>query len=127
MPVSRFVATFLISVLTLAPAVVIAQQQKADVLAGRWSGAVKADVGEMQIEASLKIEGETIKGEIKTFHGNFRIDKAELQKDGRWKVSFTTEDGGAGSLIGIVKGDAFAGDWDFRPNAVGTFALTRLK
>ena len=126
MSASRFAAALLASVLTLSSAVILAQQ-KAAVLDGRWSGAVKAEMGEMPIDVTLKTEGETLKGEIKTFHGNFRIEKGELQKDGRWKLSFTTDDGGAGSLIGAVKGDAFSGDWDFRPNAVGTFALTRVK
>jgi hypothetical protein len=55
------------------------------------------------------------------------IVKAERQKDGRWKVSFTTEDGGAGSITGALKVDTFAGDWDFRPNAVWTFTLTKAK
>ena len=126
MSASRFATALFVSAFTLASAVIVAQQ-KAAVLDGRWSGAVKAEMGEMPIEVTLKAEGETIKGDIKTFHGNFLIEKGELQKDGRWKLSFKTEDGGAGSLIGTVKGDAFAGDWDFRPNAVGTFALTRVK
>ncbi len=126
MSASRFATALLVSVLTLASSVVFAQQKTA-VLDGRWSGAVKAEMGEMPIDVTLKTEGETIKGEIKTFHGTFRIGKGELQKDGRWKLSFTTEDGGAGTMIGAVKGDTFEGDWDFRPNAVGTFALTRAK
>jgi len=126
MSASRFAAALLVSMLVAVTTVAFAQQ-KAVVLDGKWSGAVKADIGEMPIEVTLKVEGETVKGDIKTFHGSFRIEKGELQKDGRWKLSFTTEDGGAGSLIGAVKEDSFAGDWDFRPNAVGTFALTRVK
>ena len=102
-------------------------QTPASALAGRWTGAVKAEMGEMPIEVSLKVDGEAITGEIKTFHGVFKINKGEQQKDGRWKLSFVTDDGAAGSLTGAVKGDAFSGDWDFRPNAVGTFALTRVK
>ena len=125
MSVARVAALF-VSILVVVSTVAFAQQ-KAAVLDGKWSGAVKADIGEMPIEVTLKVEGETVKGDIKTFHGSFRVEKGELQKDGRWKLSFTTEDGGAGSLIGAVKEDSFAGDWDFRPNAVGTFALTRVK
>ena len=126
MSASRLAAACFALILVLATAVTFAQQ-KATVLDGKWSGAVKADIGEMPIEVTLKVEGEAVKGDIKTFHGSFRIEKGELQKDGRWKLSFTTEDGGAGSLIGAVKEDSFAGDWDFRPNAVGSFALTRVK
>ena len=126
MSASRFVAAFLVSMLVVATTATFAQQ-KAAVLEGKWSGAVKADVGEMPIEVTLKVEGDTVKGDIKTFHGSFRIEKSELQKDGRWKLSFTTDDRANGSLTGAVKGDSFAGDWDFRPNAVGTFAVTRVK
>ncbi|HEX5217276.1 MAG TPA: hypothetical protein VFV98_17570 [Vicinamibacterales bacterium] len=126
MSTSRFAAACFVSILVVATAITFAQQ-KAAVLGGKWSGAVKADIGEMPIEVTLKVENEAVKGDIKTFHGSFHIDKGELQKDGRWKLSFTTDDGGAGSLIGAVKDDSFAGDWDFRPNAVGTFTLTRVK
>ena len=124
--VARSAAMFFASLVLAASAVALAQQ-KATVLDGRWSGAVKANVGEMPIEVTLKVEAESIKGDIKTFHGSFRIEKGELQKDGRWKLSFKTEDGNVGALIGTVKDDAFAGEWDFRPMAVGTFALTRVK
>jgi hypothetical protein len=30
-------------------------------------------------------------------------------------------------MKGVVKGDTFTGDWDFRPMAVGTFELERVK
>jgi hypothetical protein len=30
-------------------------------------------------------------------------------------------------MTGVVKGDTFTGEWDFRPMAVGTFALDRVK
>lgn len=96
-------------------------------LAGNWTGSVKADIGEMPISVVIKVDGEKVTGEIKNFHGAFRIEKGERQKDGRWKLTFATEDGATGSLLGVVKGEAFAGEWDFRPNAVGTFALTRAK
>ena len=102
-------------------------QEQVGVLAGRWIGAVKADIGEMPIEAVFKIEGEKFTGEIKTFHGAFKIGKAEREKDGRWKLSFTTEDGAAGSMTGTLNADTFAGDWDFRPNAIGKFTLTKVK
>ena len=111
-------------VIAAAPA---AGQDKAAALAGQWTGSVKADVGEMAIEAVFKVEGEKFTGEIKTFHGAFKIGKIEREKDGRWKLSFTTEDGETGSITGALNADTFAGDWDFRPKAIGKFSLTRAK
>lgn len=102
-------------------------QEKASALAGKWTGSVKADIGEMPIEAVFQVDGEKFSGEIKTFHGGFAIATAERQKDGRWKLPFKTADGASGALIGALKGDTFSGDWDFSPNAVGKFTLTKVK
>jgi hypothetical protein len=112
---------------TVFAAVPVGTQDTAAALAGQWTGSVKADVGEMPIEAVFRLEGEKFSGEIKTFHGAFKVGKIEREKDGRWKLSFTTEDGETGSLTGALNAGTFAGDWDFRPNAIGKFSLTKAK
>jgi hypothetical protein len=98
-----------------------------DALAGRWLGKVVADVGEMPIEVVLEVADGKVTGEIRTFHGALRIGRSERQADGRWKLSFTAEDGDTGTMLGAVTDDEFAGDWDFAPNAVGKFEVKRAK
>jgi hypothetical protein len=117
----------LVCALMLGLAVALPAQDKPAPPVGKWAGSVAADVGEMQIQVSVVMTDGKVSGEITTFHGAFTIDAGELQKDGRWKLSFTSPEGPTGSMTGLVKGDTFSGDWDFRPNAVGSFTLTRVK
>ncbi len=67
---------------------VLTAQDTPSAFAGNWTGSVKANVGEMPIEATFKVDGDKITGEIRTFHGGFKIEKSAREKDGRWKLSF---------------------------------------
>lgn len=108
--------------------VALPAQEKPAPPVGRWAGTVTADMGQMQIEVVVAAAAGKVTGEITTGHGVFKIDAGELQKDGRWKLSFTVQEGGpTGAMIGVVKDETFSGDWDFRPTALGTFSLTRVK
>jgi hypothetical protein len=91
---------------------------------GRWIGSVTADVGEMSIGIELKETDGKIAGTIETPHGNWAVDSVTA-REGRWTLHVKTEDGGEGRLVGQVKDGRFAGDWDFKPRAVGTFEVTR--
>jgi hypothetical protein len=95
-------------------------------IAGSWIGKVTADVGEMEISVSLTVKDGVASGSIETFHGGMTIAKGAF-KDGKWTLPFSTPDGGTGKMIAVLKGDTLSGDWDFSPNAVGTFALNRRK
>lgn len=96
-------------------------------LSGRWLGKVVADVGEMPIEVRLTLADGKVTGEIRTFHGSLRIESAERQDDGRWKLPFTDEEGLTGSIVGSVSEDVFAGDWNYAPRAVGKFEVKRAQ
>jgi len=109
--------------LSVAPTVL---QQKEPDLAGKWKGAVKADVGEMPIEVAITVEKGRASGTIKTFHGDLTIREGAFA-DGKWILPFGSPDGPRGKMTGVLKGDGFSGEWDFRPQAVGTFSLTRVK
>jgi hypothetical protein len=96
-------------------------------LAGKWRGAVKADVGEMPIEVVITVEKGKASGTIRTFHGELTIREGVFA-DGKWVLPFGSPDGSArGKMSGVLKGDGFSGEWDFRPQAIGTFSLTRVK
>ena len=95
-------------------------------IAGKWAGKVTADRGEMQIMVTLAVKDGVATGSIETPHGAMAIAKGTL-KDGKWTLPFSTEDGGAGKMVAVLKGDVLAGDWDFSPNAVGTFEVERVK
>lgn len=118
---------FVVSAVVVSLAALAAAQEKPDPLTGRWLGKVTANVGEMPIEVEVTVADGKVTGAVKNFHGAFKITQGERQKDGRWKLTFAADDGGTGTLLGAVDADAFTGEWDFRPNAVGTFALTRAK
>lgn len=98
----------------------------AEELDGRWTGKVVADAGEMPITVSLTVKNGAASGTIETFHGAMTITDGRLV-EGRWVLPFAAADGTKGRMSGVVKGDAFTGEWDYRPQAVGTFSLTRAK
>ena len=93
-------------------------------IVGRWIGSVTADVGEMSIGLDLKETDGKISGTLETPHGSWSVYSVTAVS-GRWTLQVKTEDGTEGRLIGQVKDGRFAGDWDFKPRAVGTFELTR--
>jgi hypothetical protein len=99
--------------------------KEAPSIAGKWVGKVVADRGEMPIAVTLTVKEGVASGSIETAHGAMTIAKGTL-KDGKWTLPFTAESG-TGRMIAVLKGDVLAGDWDFAPNAVGTFELTRQK
>ncbi len=101
-------------------------QQKAPDLAGKWKGVVKADAGEMPIEVAITIEKGQATGTIKTFHGDLVIRDGAFA-DGKWVLPFQAGDGPRGKMTGVLKGDTLSGEWDFRPQAFGTFSITRVK
>jgi hypothetical protein len=103
----------------------LATAQKPEELAGKWTGKVTADIGEMTIVATLKVKDGVVSGEIQTEHGISKVGKVEL-KDKKWVIPFTAETGETGTMTGTVSGDTFEGEWDHRPMALGTFTLKRL-
>jgi len=93
-------------------------------VSGRWIGSVSADAGEMSIGLDLKVANGKVSGTLETAHGNWTVESAAA-KDGRWTLVVKMDDGTDGRMTGQVKGDSFAGDWDFKPRPVGTFQLSR--
>jgi len=124
----RFSTLLLFLALPLAGAVLVGQQPSAPSapLDGIWRGMVTADIGQMVIEVTAKASGATASGQIQTAHGIMAIKGGKLA-DGVWTLPFQAEDGSKGEMKGSVKGDTFAGTWNFAPRAVGTFELTRQK
>jgi hypothetical protein len=118
-----------VAIALCAPAVVAAggrQTQKAPPIVGTWRGTVTADIGEMRIEVTLTEKDGKISGVIANPHGDFVIAQATLV-DSTWELPFAADDGSQGVMKGKVAGDDFTGEWDFRPRAVGTFTLKRVK
>jgi hypothetical protein len=102
------------------------QTTKPPAVVGIWTGAVSADVGEMTITVTVRADDAKLTGEITSPHGVFTFTSI-AEADGRWTLAFKTSDGATGQMKGVVKGDTFSGEWDFRPRAFGTFALDRSK
>ena len=99
---------------------------KVPTVVGEWTGGVSTDAGQMQMTVSIKADGRKLSGEISSPHGIFTF--TSITQDGeRWTLAFKTSDGATGQMKGVVKGDAFTGDWDFKPRATGTFDLKRAK
>ena len=114
-----------LSVSTVLSAGVVAQDRAAP-LAGKWRGEVTTDIGTMAIGLTVTVTTGVATGQVESAHGAFKISAGKFA-DGKWTLPFETDEGGSGKMIGVVKGDTFSGEWDFRPMAVGTFALSRLK
>jgi hypothetical protein len=95
-------------------------------LAGRWRGSVKTNIGEMPIGLELRLEQKKLVGTVPTAHGSFVVTDVKAG-DGKWTVTFKADDDSIGTMTGAVKDDTFSGEWDFKPRAVGTFQLTKVK
>jgi hypothetical protein len=120
---------FVVIVIAAAPALnalAWAQAAKPPTIDGTWKGEVIADMGQMQIAVTLTTTAGVVSGEIANPHGTFKITGGKLV-NGVWVLPFVSQDGAKGEMKGKLSGDAFAGDWDFHPMAVGTFALKREK
>jgi hypothetical protein len=102
-----------------------AKEQQGAPIAGKWSGLVTTDIGQMHIEVTLAQKDGKVTGQIVNPHGTFKISQGKLV-EGVWRLDFESEEGATGQMNGKVTGDNFAGDWDFHPMAVGTFALKRV-
>jgi len=93
---------------------------------GKWEGPVTTGAGEMRMKLELRVEGDKIVGEISNPHGTWTVTDVKFAH-GKWTISWRTPDDATGKMIGSVKGDKLAGDWDFAPNFVGTFDFTKAK
>jgi hypothetical protein len=129
----RTIAAFIIAVISsagFAAGGADAQAQSplsaADVkeISGRWIGTVNADIGTMPIALNLKATDGKVSGVLETGHGNWEIRDVK-KADGTWIVAVKAPDGLEGTMTGRVKEGKLTGDWNFKPRAVGTFALAR--
>ena len=93
-------------------------------ISGRWIGTVKADIGTMPIALNLHAKEDKVTGVLETGHGNWEI-RDVTKTDGTWTLAVKAPDGLEGTMTGRVKEGKLTGDWNFKPRAVGTFALAR--
>jgi hypothetical protein len=93
-------------------------------ISGRWIGTVNADIGTMPIALDLKAKDDKVSGALETGHGNWEVREVKKQ-EGLWVFSIKAPDGLEGTMTGRVKDGKLTGDWNFKPRAVGTFALAR--
>jgi hypothetical protein len=93
-------------------------------ISGRWIGTVNADIGTMPIALDLKAKDDKVSGALETGHGNWEVREVKKQ-EGVWVISIKAPDGLEGTMTGRVKDGKLTGDWNFKPRAVGTFALAR--
>ena len=93
-------------------------------ISGRWIGTVNADIGTMTIALDLKVKDDKVSGALETGHGNWEVREVKKQ-EGVWVISIKAPDGLEGTMTGRVKDGKLTGDWNFKPRAVGTFALAR--
>ena len=93
-------------------------------ISGRWIGTVNADIGTMPIALDLKAKDDKVSGALETGHGNWEVREVKKQED-VWVISIKAPDGLEGTMTGRVKDGKLTGDWNFKPRAVGTFALAR--
>jgi hypothetical protein len=126
----RLITSFVIIALTCAASRTAAQSTAAlsaeDVkeISGRWIGTVNADIGTMPIALDLNAKGDKLSGALETGHGNWEVREVK-KEEGRWVIAIKTPDGLEGTMTGRVKDGKLTGDWNFKPRAVGTFALAR--
>src|ERR1700704_4461685 len=102
-----------------------ASMQAAHPLAGKWFGSIDTDLGQMQIGLELTEEGGKLAGTIKTPHGDWAV-KSVVEAKGSYTVTFTAGEHD-GQMTGPIKDGKFAGAWDNRPTASGTFELTKAQ
>ena len=107
----------------IAPALLSIGRLK-DQISGRWIGTVNADIGTMPIALDFKTKDDKLSGALETGHGNWEVREVKKQ-EGVWVISIKAPDGLEGTMTGRVKDGKLTGDWNFKPRAVGTFALAR--
>lgn len=115
-----------LSLYALEPKTLASQGAKssANEIVGQWEGGVTVGDQSMGIKLELKNEGSKIVGLLRTGHGDWTITDVKFAS-GKWTIAWRTPEGGAGKLIGTLKDNKLAGDWDNSPAFVGTFELTK--
>lgn len=93
-------------------------------IVGKWEGGVSAGGAAMNITLELKNEGNKIVGQINNPHGSWTVTDVKFA-NGKWTIAWRTPEDGTGKMIGTIKDNKLAGDWDFSPAFVGTFELTK--
>ena len=78
----------------------------------------------MPIALDFKAKDDKVSGALETGHGNWEVREVKKQ-EGVWVISIKAPDGLEGTMTGRVKDGKLTGDWNFKPRAVGTFALAR--
>ena len=100
------------------------QKAKSGELAGKWQGNVTAGDAAMGITLELKAEGDKLTGRITNPHGSWQVTDVKFA-GGKWTIGWRTPEGSTGKMIGMLKDNKLAGDWDFSPAFVGTFELSK--
>ncbi len=100
------------------------QKTKSGELAGKWQGNVTAGDNAMGITLELKADGDKLTGQITNPHGSWQVTDVKFA-GGKWTIGWRTSEGGTGKMIGTLKDNKLAGDWDFSPAFVGTFELSK--
>jgi hypothetical protein len=93
-------------------------------IVGKWEGGVTVGEQSMKITLELKNEGSKIAGQLHTGHGVWTVTDVKFA-NGKWTIAWRTPEGGTGKMIGAVKDNKLAGDWDFSPAFVGAFEVTK--
>jgi hypothetical protein len=107
------------------PAAAPQLDKEAATLAGKWSGLVNTDAGQMQIDVTLEVVDGKARGTIATGHGDLNI-VGGIFEQGKWTLPFSGH-GMQGRMVATLKGDALTGEWVNPGVAVGTFSLARMK
>ncbi len=129
-PLTRTLAIFLalsfLFICTLGQKALAIQRAKSSTseIVGKWEGGVSAGGAAMNITLELKNEGNKIVGQINNPHGSWDGDRCEVCQR-KWTIAWRTSEDGTGKMIGTLKDNKLAGDWDFSPAFVGTFELTK--
>lgn len=96
----------------------------ANELVGKWEGGVTVGDRGMRMTLVLRNEGNKLVGQISNAHGDWTVTDVKFA-NGKWTIAWRTPEGGTGKMIGTLKDNKLAGDWDNSPAFVGTFELTK--
>ena len=96
----------------------------ANELVGKWEGGVTVGDRGMRMTLELRNEGNKLVGQISNAHGDWAVTDVKFA-NGKWTIAWRTPEGGTGKMIGALKDNKLAGDWDNSPAFVGTFELTK--
>ena len=119
-----FLSLSLLSVCVLGQKALASQKASTNEIVGKWEGGVTVGERSMQITLELKNEGNKVVGQLHTAHGAWTVTDVKFAS-GKWTIGWRTPEDTTGKLIGTLKDNKLAGDWDFSPAFVGTFELTK--